>query len=49
MFVVVSATTILDLITGMPEIYVCSVEILTADCRGVGVRLLAAASSIEHM
>jgi hypothetical protein len=46
LLVVESATVILNLITGLPEIYVHSVEIVTEDCRVVGVRLLAAASHI---
>jgi hypothetical protein len=43
MLVVESATAILNLITGVPEIYVHSVEILTADCGVVGIRLLTVA------
>jgi hypothetical protein len=46
MLIVESATAILNLITGVPEIYVHSVEILTADYGVVGIRLLAAASLI---
>jgi hypothetical protein len=43
MLTVQSATTILNLITGMSKIYVHSVEILTADYRAVGIKLLAVA------
>jgi hypothetical protein len=43
MLIVESATEILNLITGVSKFYVCSVEILTADCRVVGIRLLAVA------
>jgi hypothetical protein len=43
MLVVESATAILNLITGVPEIYVHSAEIVTADYGVVGIRLLTVA------
>jgi hypothetical protein len=43
MLIVESAIAILNVIAGMPKIYVRSVEILTADCWVVGIRLLAVA------
>jgi hypothetical protein len=48
MLTVESATAILNLITLVPEIYVRSVEILTEDCRVVGIRLLVAASLVAR-
>lgn len=48
MLTVESVTAVLNLITFVPEIYVLSVEILTEDCRVVGIRFLAAASLIAH-
>jgi hypothetical protein len=41
MLIVESATAILDLIIGVSEIYVLSVEILAADCQMVDLRHLA--------
>lgn len=38
-----SVTEILNYITGVPDTDVCSVNILTADCRVVGITLLAVA------
>jgi hypothetical protein len=38
MLIVESVTAILNLITGVPEVYVRSVEILIADCQVVGIR-----------
>jgi hypothetical protein len=43
MLIVESATEILYFITGLPEIYIRSVEILIADCRVVGISPLAVA------
>jgi hypothetical protein len=43
MLTVESATMILNLITIVPKIDVLSVEIVTADCRVVGIRLLLVA------
>jgi hypothetical protein len=37
-----SATAILNLMTGVPEIYVRHVIIPIADCQIIGIRLLAA-------
>jgi hypothetical protein len=43
MLIAESATAISNLITGVPEIYVRFVEMLTADCRVVSIRLLLVA------
>jgi hypothetical protein len=46
MLIVESAAAILNLIAGTSEICIYSFEILTAGCRVVGIKLLAAASPL---
>jgi hypothetical protein len=47
--VVESATAIFNLITGLPEIYVRSLEVQTVDCRVVGIRLLTVEFLVLHV